>query len=75
MCAITRAHAVESLATYWPDVMDFQRKNFHYWLERYSNETPYEVVDDIPMSELERVLQLKNKLLTHPEVLDIQPED
>lgn len=75
MCAITRADAAESLATFWPDVMDFQRKNFHYWLERYATETPYEVVDDIPVPELERVLHLRSKLLNHPEILDIQPED
>ena len=73
--ALTQRHAATTSPAVGPDIADAQRTAPYYWFSRFNDETPYEVVEDMPEPWLALVLTLKQRLLGHPDIERIEPED
>ena len=72
---LTQRHSASTIAAIWPNQGDAERTDPYYWLYRFNSETPYEVVKDIPVTLRRRVEELKQKLIAHPSVVNVEEED
>lgn len=72
LAAITRWHVAEVLASLWPPTKERGQKQ--YWYDRYMQDTPYEIVEEVPPERRERFLAAKKSIEEHPLVAELIPE-
>jgi len=62
----TQRGAASVIAALWPDRTDSKRCEYTYWYWQYNTMTPYEVLDDVPQDQLERIFELRDALAKDP---------
>jgi hypothetical protein len=72
LAPLTRRHVAELLAGLWPPTKERGQKE--YWYERYVQDTPYEIADEVPAERRERFLAAKKNIEEHPLVAELIPE-
>jgi len=73
LSALTQRDAAQVVASIWPPATDRLTASDLYFL--FNQETPYEVIDDVPEKWNQRIETLRQKILQHPLVHSVKPED
>lgn len=73
--AITRRHASETAASVWHDRSDVEKNDPAFWFSLFKENTPFEIVEDIPEHWMAEVQKMRMKLLGHPDVVAVKQED
>jgi hypothetical protein len=74
---VTQRHAADIIAGLWGELMQDpgERSHYAYWYFRYNNETPYEVLSEVPETLLPRLAELRTLLARDERVASVTPDD
>lgn len=75
LAALTRNHVAEIAADAWPKRSDTERTNSPYWHHLFSVSGEFEVMEDVRPDLRDTVLELRARLLEHPDIASVEIED